>query len=142
MNEANTATCNAYGRPARLAGRIGRAAWQVREDRESYMPDFLSLKLSEISPELRDAADKDARHLRRAQRNLEQAINLVGVLLSSLEDVGDSRAMQAETALKVIEQKLDKALTRLDKHATRHSKLYFAYFELKENAEDEESGEE
>jgi hypothetical protein len=100
------------------------------------------LKRSEISPELRDAADKHAGHLRRAERDLDQAINLVGVLLASLEDVGDDRAMQAETVLKVIEQKLDKVHTRLDKHDSRHTNLFFAYYELKEKVEKEESGEE
>jgi hypothetical protein len=50
--------------------------------------------------------------------------------------------VQAETVLKVVERKLNKALDRLDRHDTRHRNLFFAYFELEEEAEAEERDEE
>jgi hypothetical protein len=65
----------------------------------------------------------------------------VRVLSASFGDDGDSRAVQAETVLKVVERKLDKALDWIDRHDTRHRNLFFAYFDLKEEAKPEEGGE-
>jgi hypothetical protein len=111
------------------------AAWQVREDQAFYVPDALSDRSYNTDMELYDAADEHARHLRRAQRHIEDVFNLVGVLRASLGDEGDSRAMQADTVLKVVERKLNKALNQLDRHATRHRNLFFAYFDPQEQAE-------
>lgn len=90
--------------------------------------------------ELYHAADEHARHLRRAQGRLEDVLNLAGVLRGSIGDEGDSRAMQAETVLKIVERKLNKALNPLDRHDSRHRNLFFAYFDLMNTAE--EGGEE
>lgn len=76
--------------PAALAP----AAWQVREDPAFYIPDVLSEKHYSADAELYDAADEHARHLRGAQRTLEDALNLVGVLSASLSEEGDSRAVE------------------------------------------------
>ena len=82
-----------------------------------------------------------ARHLRRAQRRLEDVLNLAGVLRTSIGDEGDSRAMQAETVLKIVERKLHKALNQLDRHDSRHANLFFAYFDLVDTAEEGSVGE-
>jgi hypothetical protein len=117
------------------------AAWQVREDPAFYVPDVLSDRFYNTDMELYDAADEHARHLRRARRHIEDVLNLAGLLRASLGDEGDSRAMQAETVLKVVERKLNKALNQLDRHDTRHRNLFFAYFDLQEKAKAEEGGE-
>jgi hypothetical protein len=62
--------------------------------------------------------------------------NFAGVLQASLGDEGNSRAMQADTVLKVVERKVNKALNQLDRHATRHRNLFFAYFDPQEKAEE------
>lgn len=110
------------------------AEWQVREDKASYIPDFLSDE--DFDPELHAAADEHAKHLRKAQAYLDEVYNLVGVLLASLGDEGDSRSMQAETMLKIIERKLDKAHDRIDRHDRRHTNLFHAYFDLKQQVEE------
>ncbi len=111
------------------------AAWQVREDRAFYVPDVMSDRSYETDAELYDTAGEYARHLRRAQRRLEDVLNLAGVLRASIGDEGDSRAMQAETVLKIVERKLHKALNQLDRHDSRHRNLFFAYFDLQEKDE-------
>jgi hypothetical protein len=118
------------------------SAWLVREDKPFYIPDILSDKRYDPQPELHAAADEHARHLHKAQGYLDDAFNLVGALLASLGDEGDSRAMQAETVLKIVERKLNKALNRIDRHDRRHTNLFFAYFNLKEKAEAEEGSDE
>lgn len=57
-----------------------------------------------------------AKHLYKAQALVGDALNLAGLVLASLEDAGDARAMQVHTALRVIEKKLAKAYRRLDRH--------------------------
>ena len=66
----------------------------------------------------------------RRDRGLEDVLNLAGVLRASIVDEGDSRAMQAETVLKIIERKADKALDQLERHDGKHGNLFFAYFDL------------
>jgi hypothetical protein len=117
------------------------AAWQVREDRPFYVPDVMSDRSYETDAELYHAADEHARHLHRAQGRLEDVLNLAGVLRASIGDEGDSRAMQAETVLKVVERKLNKALDQLDRHDSRHRNLFFAYFDPQEQAEEGGDGE-
>jgi rubrerythrin len=70
---------------------------------------------------------------------LDDAENLLAVLLASLEDEGDSRAMQAEAVLKVVRKKLNKAHVRIDRQERSHRNAFLAYFELKGPVE--ESGE-
>ncbi|HEX7073138.1 MAG TPA: hypothetical protein VF226_03785 [Hyphomicrobiaceae bacterium] len=117
------------------------AAWQVREDRAFYVPDVMSDRSYEADAELHRAANEHARDLRRAQRRLEDMLSLAGVLRASIGDEGDSRAMQAETVLKIIERKADKALDQLDRHDGQHRNLFFAYFDLLDTAEEGGDGE-
>jgi len=59
------------------------------------------------------------------------------VLAESVSGIGDSRAVQAESVLSVVDRKLNKALNRLDRHDSRHTNLFFAYFDLKARSEEE-----
>ena len=108
---------------------------QVREDKEFYIPDLLSGERYESTLEEYSAAMGHAKHLYKAQDLLGAALNLVGLLLAALGDEGDSRAMQIEAALKVIEKKLSKAYTRIDKHEARHTNLFLVYFDLREKTD-------
>lgn len=123
-------TASPHGDPA--------AGWPVREDTGEYdIPDLPKDADYVSDAELYDAAEEHARHLRRAQRNLEDALNLARVLAESVSGIGDSRAVQAESVLSVVDRKLNKALNRLDRHDSRHQNLFFAYFELKARSETE-----
>ncbi len=82
-------------------------AWQLREGGGVYHAD-------------RAAAFRRAAHLRKAERLLDEARNLVALLLASLGDEADARAMQTEIALKLVEKKLNKAHTQIDRHEARH----------------------
>lgn len=93
-------------------------AWQVREDGGVYSADAL----------------RHAAHLRKAERLLDEARNLVALLLASLGDEADARAMQAEIALKLIEKKLNKAHTQIDRHEARHKTRFVARSDLKDEA--------
>lgn len=124
----------AYPVTADAAGPFPSAAAesQVREDKAFYIPDILSDKRYDSHREAYSAANEHARHLRKAEGNLDDVFNLVRVLLASIGDEGDSRAMQAETVLKIVERKLNKALNRIDRHDRRHTNLFLAYFDLKD----------
>ena len=117
------------------------AAWQVREDRAFYVPNVMSDRSWNTDAELYHAVNQHARHLRRAQGRLEDVLNLAGVLRASIGDEGDSRAMQAETVLKIVERKLHKALNQLDRHDSLHRNLFFAYFDRMDTAEEGGGGE-
>ena len=108
---------------------------QVREDRGFYIPDFLSDEQHDSNPEAYAAFEKHTNHLGKAERLLGEALNLVGLMLASLGDEGDSRAMQIDAALRVIEKKLSKAYNRIDKHHTRYTNLFLAYFDLRDKAD-------
>ena len=53
---------------------------------------------------------------------------------SKTEGAGDDRAMQIEVGLKAVEKKLSKAHARIDRHHTRYTNLFFAYFDLKDKS--------
>ncbi len=112
------------------------ANWQVREDREFYVPDFLSDAEYDAKPEADSLAAEHARHLYKAQGLVGEALNLTGLMLASLGDEGDSRAMQTGTGLKVIEKKLKKAYNRIDRHDRCHTNLFFAYFDVKDKSDE------
>ena len=69
---------------------------------------------------------------------LDDALNLVELMLAAIGDESDSRAIQAEAGLKAVKKKLLKANTRVDKHDTRHTNLFLAYFDLRHKAEGRE----
>lgn len=73
--------------------------FSVREDRRDYGVEADHVK-----------------HLYEAQRLVGEALNLAGLVLKSLEDEGDARAMQIHTALRVLEKKLTKACRRIDRY--------------------------
>jgi hypothetical protein len=111
-------------------------AWQVREDEGEYdVPDLLNDRSYEPDPALYDAAHAHTEAQREAMALLDDVENLLAVLLASIEDDGDSRAMQVEAVLKVVRKKLNKAHTRIDRQESRHRKLFLAYFELKARSE-------
>lgn len=101
----------------------------VMEEPGLYVPDLLSDESYELDPDAYSAADAHARHLRKAERLMSDAQNLTQVLRDSLHDAADARAMQAETVLKIIDKKLNKAYRAVDRHGRRHSNLFLAYFE-------------
>ena len=107
-------------------------AFQVKEDQASYVPDFPSGKRYGGNPQAHSAAADHAKHLQKAGRLLDEALNLAGLMLASLDDECDGRAMQTETALKVIEKKLGKAHTQIDRHRRRHTNLFLAHFDLRD----------
>jgi hypothetical protein len=121
------ATC----RPAPSPRFDPAAGWQVREEGEYYIPDLLKDDNYEPDPALYDAAAAHTESQREAMGLLDVAENLLAVLLASVEDEGDDRAMQAEAVLKIVKKKLTKAHTRIDRQEARHRNLFLAYFELK-----------
>jgi hypothetical protein len=104
----------------------------VREDREFYIPDYLAEDPDSLRPDLYAAADDHARDLREAEKYLDDAFNLTRVLRASLQEADDSRAVQADTVLKIIEKLLNKAHTRIDRHDTRFMNLFMAYFDSRD----------
>ena len=50
---------------------------------------------------------------------------------AAIGDESDARAMQADTALTVIEKKLRRAHSQINKHDRCHANLFLAYFDLK-----------
>ena len=148
MSEAISATYDARD-PGIRAGTAQSAAIhsiheaktdrQVREDKPFYVPDFLSGGEYDDNPEAYDAAVKNARHLRKAQRDVSDGLNLVGLMASAIVEDGDSRAVQIEAGLKSAERRLRKALDRLDRHCAHHDKLFLAYFKLKHETNGDEA---
>lgn len=105
---------------------------QVKEDRELYIPDFISENPRKARPKTYSAANDHARELREAEQNLDDALNLAGVLRAAVQGEDDSRAMQADTVLKIVENKLSEAHRGIDAHVTRHLNLFMAYCDLRE----------
>lgn len=103
---------------------------QVREERDFYIPDFMSDNPYKSRPKAYSAANEHARELREAEQHLDDALNLAGVLRAAVQGGDDSRAMQADTVLKIIEARLSEAHRCIDRHSTRHLNLFMAYFDL------------
>ena len=130
MNDATLANTYAYRPQTRLDGvalprpaEFRRAYLHVREDRPSYDPD---------TPPA-ERFDSDA--LRDTEGLLDDALNLVGLMLAAVENESDSRAMQTETALRAVERRLRTARIRADEHDTCHARLLSAYRDLKDTIE-------
>ncbi len=126
---------NATGKPANPSVFDPYADIQVREDKSYYIPDLLSDAEYDASPKAYAAFADHARHLHKAEGLLDEAWNLVRLMLAAIGDEGDSWAMQTEAGLKVIEKKLSKAHTRIDKYHTRYTNLFFAYCDLKDKTD-------
>ena len=125
MNSTNLATFPRYATAER----------QVREDPGVYSPD----RLTDEKLKFPAAAADHAKHLYGAQRIVGEALNLSGLVLASLRDECDSRAMQIRTAMKTIEKKLEKAYNRLDRHEAQRASLIPAYVDLRKQSDGEES---
>jgi hypothetical protein len=139
MNHANTITCAASRRHSLLPAVAlhAPAAWQVREEGEYYIPDVLEDEDYDANPALTDAASAHARNVQDAQRQLDDAASLVGVLLDAVEQDGDTRAAQTRTVLEFTVECLHKAHHLIDEQERRDRNLFLAYFELKEEIEAE-----
>lgn len=113
-------------------------SWQIREERGEYVtPDQSEDENDERGPEVFDAAAAHTEEQREAMCLLDDAENLLAVLMAAIEDDGDSRAMQAETVLKVVREKLREAHTRINRQESHYRNLFLAYFELKARSERE-----
>lgn len=109
---------------------------EAREDRARYeVPDLLSDTTYDPDPKAYDAFAEQAADLHRVEDLLGDAWNLVGLMLTSVGEIGDSRDMQTEAGLKVIERKLRKAHARIDQHHTHYTNLFLAYCDLKARIE-------
>ena len=105
---------------------------EVSEGKTRYqVPDLLSDATYSPDPNAYAAFSEQVRDLHRVEDLLGDAWNLVGLMLSSVGEIGDSRDMQTEAGLKVIEEKLRKAHARIDEHNTNYTNLFLAYCELK-----------
>lgn len=122
--------------PYRFADRALHVASRrgVREDDEYYIPDFITSDPCRSRPRVYSAANEHAGDLRDAEQRLEDVLNLARVLRCAVQGDGDSRAMQADTVLKIIDRKLCSAHRLIDRHDARHLNLFMAYFDLKERA--------
>ncbi len=108
---------------------------QVEEEGEFYIPELLSNEDYEPRPALYFAAEAHARRLRKAECHIDEALNLSQVLRASMCDAGDSRAMQVETVLKIVEKKLSKAHFLIDKYDASHMNLFMAYIDLRDKSD-------
>jgi hypothetical protein len=80
------------------------AGLKVREEGEHYLPDLPRRADDEeyqADPGLSDAARAHAGNVRQALKLLDDAINLVGVLLDAVEHDNSTRSVQARTVLEM-----------------------------------------
>ncbi len=129
----NTATNSTYSTctPYAFGATDRRFHWAVREDEGFYVPELLTDPEYDADPEVHAAFEEQAVHLREAEGLVGDARNLVELMLAANEYETDSRAMQADAALRVIEEKLKEAFERVDRGRARYLNLFLAYFELK-----------
>ena len=113
---------------------------QVREEPDEYLSLLVSGKADNTDWERSMAAHDHTKPLVKAMRNVDDARNLLAVLIETLDAIGDRRAMQAETVLTIVEKKLDKARARIDRQATRHRKFFLAHLQ-REGDQDARQGE-
>jgi hypothetical protein len=106
------------------------------DSRNKYaIPDVLSRMEPGSHADAYAAAEEHALQLRRAEGELDEAINLVAVLLGCMQAVEEAEAMQVETVARLVKARLDKVYRRIDRHGIAHTNLFLAYFELKAMAE-------
>ena len=86
---------------------------------------------NDTDPRTYTAAKERAAHLHKAEGLLCNAKDLVELMRAAISDEHDARAMQTDTALAVIEEKLREARRHIDEHDRHHTNLFLAYFELK-----------
>ena len=86
--------------------------FDVREDRGDYDADSGTAPANGVE------------HFYQAQGLVGEALNLAGLLLVSLEDECDARAMQIHTAVTVIEEKLETAYRQIGEHEMQYARLF------------------
>lgn len=126
---------SASGRARKYALPAVTPETRLEEEGEFYIPDLLCNEDYEPQPGLNSAAEAHARRLHKAERYVDEALNLSQVLRASMCDAGDSRAMQVETVLRIVEKKLRKAHSQIDKHDASHVNLFMAYFDLRDRSD-------
>jgi hypothetical protein len=110
----------------------------LRENGERYTTDPVGDEDDAASPSLSDAASVHTLHAREAQALLDDAVNLVGLLLDAVEQDGDTRAEQARTVLGMAVECLHGAHRAIDEQESRDHELYLAYARLKAAMEEED----
>ena len=139
MNDANCATFNVPNPKTPLDRVASPTLFQLKEDPASYTPQLPPGKRHNDSAETRSFAANPTKHLLKAERLLDEALNLAGLMLASFDDECDGRAMQTETALKAIEKKLNKAHTRIDRHRRNYTELCLNYLDLRKRTNEAET---
>ena len=89
---------------------------KVREEGEHYLPDLPRRADDEeyqADPELSDAARAHTGNVRRALKLLDDAINLVGVLLDAVEHDDGTRSAQSRTVLEMAVECIHEAHRRV-----------------------------
>lgn len=112
--------------------------WLLREDGGRYTADSAGDEDDAASASMSDAADLHTRHARDAQALLDDAVNLVGLLLDAVELDSDTRAEQARTVLGMTVECLHGAHRAIVEQESRDQELYRAYAGLKAAVEEEE----
>ncbi|MCG8369090.1 MAG: hypothetical protein MJA32_01100 [Proteobacteria bacterium] len=107
---------------------------RLAEESEIYVPDLLADDGFEPASALYAAADDHAAGLREAERCIDEALHLADVLRAAMGGAGDRRAMQVDTVLGIVGQKLSQAHGLLDEHDTRHTNLFMAYAKTRERS--------
>lgn len=129
MNDTTLATIDAHYLQTHLDDALPeptdsrKTRLEVREDRPPYRTDTTA------------AEDFDSSALGDAEDLLDEASNLVGLTRAVVENEGDIRLIQIETAMKAVERRLHKARARIDEHDTCHTRLLSAYRDLKKATE-------
>ena len=80
------------------------------------------------------AAHKHGKHLTKANADLIVAYDLAKTLKYSLDASHCDVGFTAATVVREIIKRLNKAFAGMDRHSTRHSNLFIAYFDLKGRA--------
>jgi hypothetical protein len=115
-----------------------RTARLLRENGERYTADSAGDEDDAASPPLSDAAAVHTRHARDAQALLDDAVNLLGVMLDAVEQAGDTRAEQVRTVLGMAVECLHGTHRAIDEQESCDHELYLAYAGLKAAMEEED----
>ena len=102
---------------------------QVREEGERYDPDRESDEEDEANSGMTEGAWAYTQRLRDAQGLIDDAVNLLGVLLDAVEQDTDRRGAQVWTVLKLAVQSLHQAHRLVDEQESQDLDRFEANFE-------------